>query len=406
MNSVGKRRLVIWGGAGLVVAALLVIGLAPRAVPADMETVVEGPLQVVVEHEGITRIRNPFVISAPVDGRVRRIELEPGDPVRADQTVLVTFEPVDPVLLDARSRAEAEAALKTAQAALARSRAERERARATAQLAATELVRTRDLTEQKIVAQQVLDSAEADAEASREALLAAESAVRAAQHELEAAQARLMTPGQDGLGGADEELTSLELRSPVDGVVLRRIRQSAAVVARGEPLLEVADPSDLEIVADFLSTDAVRIKPGMAVLIDRWGGDRVLQARVRRVEPGGFMKISALGVEEQRVNVVADFDDPMQAWETLGDQYRVQVGVVVWESDNVLLVPTSSLFRSGDEWAVYIVDGGKARLRRVEIGHRTGLKAEVLNGLESGQRVVAHPSDAVSDGTRIRPRSE
>ena len=404
MISVGRKRILIWGGVGLVIVTLLAVGLAPRAVPADIETVGEGPLQVVLEHEGIARIRNPFVISAPVDGRVRRIELEPGDPVLADETVLVTFEPVDPVLLDARSRAEAEAALKAAQAGLTRSRAERERARAAARLAATELERIRDLAGQQIVAQQSLDAAEAEAEASREALAASDSAVRAAQHELEAAQARLMTPGVTG-SSSSTAATNLQIRSPIDGVVLRRIRQSEAVVPRGEPLLEVADPSDLEIVADFLSTDAVRISPGMPVLIDRWGGDRVLHARVRRVEPAGFMKISALGVEEQRVNVVADFDDPLDAWEALGDRYRVQVGVVAWESDRVLQVPTSSLFRASEGWAVYAVEGGEARLRPIEIGHRTGSRSEVLEGLEPGDRVIAHPSDAISDGARVKPRS-
>ncbi len=197
----------------------------------------------------------------------------------------------------------------------------------------------------------------------------------------------------------------LSLRSPVGGVVLRRLHESEAVVPAGEPLIEVADSSDLEVVSDYLSTDAVKIRPGMRVDIDRWGGDAPLPGRVRRVEPSGFLKISALGVEEQRVNVVIDFDDRKGASALLGDGYRVETRVVTWEGEDVLQTPTSALFRSGDGWAVFVASGGRARLRAVRIGHQSDLGAEVLGGLQAGERVVAHPSDSVSAGVRIRDRS-
>ncbi len=403
MKGIGRRRLVIWAAVGLVVAVLLALALAPRPAPADFEEVIRGPMQVTLDHEGKTRVRARFVISAPVDGRVQRIELEPGDPVVANETVLATFEPAEPVLLDARSRAEAEAGVRAARAALTQARAERDAARAESELADVELRRIRRLAEAGISSEQQLDSAAATARARRDGLEAAESAVETARHELEAAQARLMLPAANPGAGTDDPDRTIRLRSPVDGVVLKRLRESEATVPKGEPLLEVGDPANLEVVADFLSTDAVKMRPGMPVLIDRWGGQSLLRGRLRRVEPSGFMKISALGVEEQRVWVVADFDDPQTAWESLGDEYRVEVRVVVWESESALQLPTGSLFRH-DGWAVFVVEDGRARRRPVEIGWRNGLHAEVLSGVEEGEIVIAHPSDAIADGVRVAER--
>jgi HlyD family secretion protein len=218
---------------------------------------------------------------------------------------------------------------------------------------------------------------------------------------VELAAASLLEPGDGTTGGP---LTTLAIRSPVDGVVLRRLRQSEAIVRAGEPLIEVADLDDLEIVADFLSTDAVKMRPGMPALIERWGGDRPLAARVRRIEPAGFMKISALGVEEQRVWVVVDFDDDREERRALGDGYRVEVRVVIYERDDAIKVPVSTLFRHGDGWAVFAVDRGRARLTEIEIGQRNGLEAEVVSGIDEGTRVVVHPPDAVNDGVQVKER--
>ena len=244
-----------------------------------------------------------------------------------------------------------------------------------------------------------MEGKETEARAADEALRAAAFAQAAAEHQLEMARARLVqATGGPGAGRA------LRLRSPIDGVVLKRLRESESVVAAGTPLLELGDAHRLEIVSDLLSTDAVKVKPGAAVLIEQWGGDEPLRGRVRLIEPSGFMKISALGVEEQRVNVIVDFEDPGEAWAALGDGYRVEVRIVVWRADDVLKVPTSSLVRRGEDWAVFALDAGRARLRKVEIGRRNGLEAQILSGLQQGQPVVMHPSDALEDGSRIEPR--
>lgn len=192
--------------------------------------------------------------------------------------------------------------------------------------------------------------------------------------------------------------------SPAHGVVLKRMRESESIVPPGEPLLEIGDPMQLEIVSDLLSTDAVRVTPGSRAIVEQWGGDTKLAARVRRVEPAGFTKISALGVEEQRVNVILDFTDPSSACGTIGDAYRVEVRIVVWEAQDVLKVPTSALFREGQRWAVYRVDRNRAHRTIVALGHQTGQEAEIINGLNSGDRIVVHPSDTLKDGVRVRSR--
>jgi len=382
------------------VVLLLVMALWPATVPVDLAPVARGTLLVTVEEEGETRVRDRFLVSAPVAGQVLRIALEPGDPVRKDETLLATFLPAAPHLLDARSRAEAEAAVAAARATLGGSRAEEKRAEAALTLARAEHERHRELFDQKIVSQQALDAAETEARAAEEAFRAAEFAMASAEHQLEMARARLLQATGTGRAGQP-----IEIRSPIDGVVFKRYRWSEAVVQPGEPLLELGDPRRLEIVSDLLSTDAVRVDPGDPVLIEQWGGDEALRGTVRLVEPSGFMKISALGVEEQRVNVIVDFEDPAFAWEKLGDGYRVEVRVVIWQGEDVVKVPTSSLFRKGDDWAVFALESGRARLVPVELGRRNGLEAQVVSGLEAGQEVVVHPSDTLADGARVVSRA-
>lgn len=397
------KRYVTYGVMALVVVILLAVAFAPKPTPVDIAEVHRGPLRVTLEEEGETRVRDRFTVSAPVAGQVLRIELEPGDPVTAGETVLATFSPSDPNPLDARSRREAQAQVRAARAAVEQAQAERERAASEAELAATELQRAERLAEQGIVSAEQLDIARNRARTSREAARSAEFAVSTARYELERARA-LLTSGTGT--GANGDVISLT--SPVDGVVLERFRESAAVVPAGEPLLEVADTSRLEIVSDFLSHDAVRIDPGQRALIEHWGGDEILEARVRRVEPSGFTKISALGVEEQRVNVILDVVDPRTAWEELGDGYRVEVAVVLWEGDDVLQAPTSALFRHGqdgqDGWAVFRIEGDAAILTPIEVGRRTALAAEIVSGLSEGDRVIVHPSDSIQDGTEVESR--
>jgi HlyD family secretion protein len=382
----------------LVVIAILVWAFRPAPVPADFATVQRGGLEVTVDEEGRTRVRDRYVVSAPVPGRVLRVELEPGDPVVARKTVVARFQPSDPALLDVRTRAELEARLKAAQSAVGGARAEWERIKADLAFAQSELERARKLVEERVIAPRELEAAERLVLSLERALQSAEFAVRTAEHQLEVARASLLQTR----GGA---ASTISLFSPVDGVVLRRLQESEAVVPLGHPLLEIGNLDDLEIVADLLSSAAVRVEAGQPALIEQWGGDRTLRGRVRRIEPGGFTKISALGVEEQRVNTLIGFEDPREQWQNLGDGYRVEVRIVVWQKDNVLKVPTSSLFRYDGTWAVYKVQNGVAMRQIVHIGQQNGLEAEVLDGLAEGEQIVVFPGDAIQDGVRLTARS-
>ncbi len=382
----------------LVVGAVVAVALWPAPVPVDVMPSTRGPLAVTVDDEGETRVRHRYVVSAPLTGRVLRSELEVGDPVVRGTTVVARVRAEAPALMDARSRAEAEAAVAAARASLGRAEAELRSTAATAQLARVERGRQRDLSAAQLSTRQALDAAESNARAAEEAVRAAEFAVAGARSQFDQATARLMAPTLEASGRV------LTLTAPA--VVLKRLRESESVVAAGEPLLEIGNPAvDLEIVSDLLSTDAVRVKPGAKVRVEQWGGDRVLVATVRRVEPSGFTKISALGVEEQRVNVVMDFEDPAEAWNALGDGYRVEVRIVIWEAADVVKVPTSGLVRQGDEWAVFVVDGDRIRRVTVAVGQRNAEEAEIQSGLDAGAQVVVHPNDQVADGALVEVRT-
>jgi HlyD family secretion protein len=381
-----------------VIGGLLAVALWPTTVPADVAAVSRGRLVVTIDEEGMTRVRDRFVVSAPLTGRVLRIELEPGDRVKRGQ-VVAGVRAEAPPLLDARTRAEAQAALESAKAALGQARAEEERAKATLAQVRRELARLGELAREGLTTRQQVETREADVRVAEESFNAATFAVRAAASEIHRAEARLVPSSSDPSGRV------VTVTSPADGVVLKRLRESETVVPAGEPLLEIGDPHRLEIVADLLSTDAVRVMAGARTMVEQWGGEKTLEARVRRIEPAGFTKISALGVEEQRVNVVLDFADPGAAWAALGDGYRVEVRIVTWEAADVLKVPTSALFRDGEKWAVYVVNDGRARRTLVELGHQTGQEAEVLSGLAAGARVIIHPGDTLSDGARVEPKA-
>jgi HlyD family secretion protein len=379
------------------IVTLLAVALWPRPAIVDVATATRGPLAVTVDEEGVTRVRERFIVSSPVAGRVLRIELDPGDAVKRGQPVALVRAEAAP-LLDERNRAEAEAAVESARAALGRARAEERRARAAVAQLHRELARVRELADSRIVSPQELDAKEAELKVAEESVNAATFAVQAAAFDVQRAQARLIPTDTQVRGRV------VTVSSPVDGVVLKRIRESESMVPAGDPLLEIGDPRRLEIVSDLLSTDAVRVKPGSRAIIEKWGGDDSLHATLRRVEPSGFTKISALGVEEQRVNVILDFDDPSAACAALGDAYRVEVRIVVWESQDVLKVPTSALFRQGQQWAVYRVVQDHAQRTRVEVSHQAGQEAEIATGVAVGDRVIVHPGDTLKDGAGVRPR--
>ena len=388
-----NRRVLI---SVAVVAGLLAVALWPKTVPVEVGTIARGPLVVTVDEEGTTRVRERFVVSSPVAGRVLRIELEPGDAVKRGQ-VVARIRAETPPLLDERTRAEGQAAIESARAALGRARADEQRGRATLAHLQREVTRVRGLVQAGALSTQELEARETEAKVAGESVNAAVFAVQAATSELQRAQARLAPSHPEAAGRI------VSVTAPVSGVVLKRMRESESIVPAGDPLIEIANPQRLEIVADLLSTDAVRVKPGARAIIEQWGGDKTLDARVRRIEPAGFTKISALGVEEQRVNVILDFVDPATAWAALGDAFRVEVRVVLWESPSVLLAPTSALFRVGDSWAVFIVDADRARRALVTLGHQTGQQAEVVSGLSEGARVILHPVDTLTDGARVKP---
>jgi HlyD family secretion protein len=388
------RRVLL---SAAVVGGLLLVALWPTAVAVELARVTRGPLVVTIDEEGRTRVRERFVVGAPVAGRVLRIELEPGDRIAAGD-VVARLRPEAPALLDARTRAEAVAATQSAEASLGRARAEEQRARTALAQAQRELSRVRTLTAAGATATQDLEARETDAALAAEAVDAAVFAVRTASAEVARARARATAPAAP----RTDEIVAV--RAPIAGVVLRRLRESESVVPAGEALIEIGDPRQIEIVTDLLSTDAVRVRPGARATVEQWGGDTALSATVRRVEPGGFTKVSALGVEEQRVNVVLDLVANGEECAELGDAYRVETRIVLWEAANVLKVPTNALFRHDTRWAVYVASGGRARLTVVALGHQTGQEAEVTSGVSEGEMVIVHPGDLLRDGSRISER--
>jgi len=384
----------------VLVAAGLVYGFMPRALPVDIAEVKRAPLTVTVEEEGKTRVSERYLVSAPVAGYVRRIDLKAGDAVSKGQ-VLALIEPARAVALDPRTRAQAQAQASAAQAALAVAQENARAAAAAEQLAQQERTRAESLQQSNFLSAQALDMARSAETRARAVRQAADHAVRVARFELELARAAVANTNRLQAGGAVE---LFQVRAPVAARVLRLLHESEGAVATGQPLLEIGNPGTLEVEVEVLSTHAVKIAPGSKVILDRWGGDQAMQGVVRVVEPSGFTKISALGVEEQRVRVIVDITSPREAWQRLGDGYRVEARFVLWEGADVLQLPSSALFRHGEGWAVFALKGGRARLTPLEIGKRAGLATQVLSGLAAGAEVVSHPDDALSDGARVRPR--
>jgi HlyD family secretion protein len=341
-----------------------------------------------------------YIVSSPVAGQLQRIDLEAGAIVEAGRTVLAVLETKGADLLDARSEAQARAQVQAAAAGYELAAAQRTRAQAAARQTESDHARLTALFAAGSVSQQELDVGETRAITTRQEARATEFALQVAEFEL--AQARAVL--QRGLpAGAAERGEPLVITSPVSGRVLRVFQESERVVLAGHPLLEVGDPTDLEARIEVLSRDGVAIQPGARVQLEQWGGPAPLAARVRLVEPAAFTKISALGVEEQRVYVIVDLTDPLALRPTLGDAYRVEARIVTWENADVLKLPAGALFQRGGAWQTYVLDGGTARLRTVQTGHSSGLETEILGGLAAGERVLMYPGDKIADGVRVRP---
>ena len=398
-----KRRIGFWAILLGMIAAGLIYALRPQPVPVDLVTVARGLMMVTLDEEGETRVKDVYTLSAPLTGRALRIEAEVGDAVVAGQTVVARIEPIDPAFLDVRSLATAQATVDTAIAAKSLAAAELERAQAELSYATSEYQRAQNLVRGETISERSYDQAVLNHRAAKAAVATAEAALRMRDAELTRAKAQLLSPVTTIEARAECECVSIT--APVSGRILDILHKSEGVVQAGQALLEIGDPTAIEVVADLLSSEAVQATPGYRVLIEDWGGGSDLTGEVERIEPVGFTKVSALGIEEQRVNVVIALTGDPGTWARLGHGYRVEVRVVMWEDDSVLKLPLSALFRDGNQWAVFVEEDGIARRQTVRLGQRNDREAQILEGLEEGDAVVSHPSDRISDGVRIVSRN-
>ncbi len=388
----------------LVVAAIIAgfaYALREKPQPVDTGVAGRGPLRVTISQEGITRVRDVYAVSAPIAGHLARTVLDEGDQVKADVTLVAAIHPLDPPLIDRRSEAELAAARDAARAAVSMAETDYRRIKSDLDFARDNLERAVQLARTRYIAESQLQKARTDVEVGEAQLASAAAAIELRKAELASAEARLIQPAS---APADRDGSCcVYVTAPVDGVVLTVFAKSEQPVATGTKIAEIGDPSDLEVAVDLLSSDAVRIASGAKAEIVDWGGERVLPAVVRRIDPAGFTKVSALGIEEQRVNLVLDLQesDPR-----LGHNFRVYARLTLWEGEDVLQVPLSALFRDGRNWNLFVIRDGRARQTEVGIGHMNDEHAEVLSGLEPGDVVILHPSDTLSDGSLVEPRQE
>ena len=403
-----KRILDMVVGAAII--ALLVWFAWPQPIAVDLATAATGPLEVTADDDGKTRVRHVYTVSAPVGGKVLRIShpmgaqgasLHVGDQVTAGKTVVALMQPALPSFLDVRSHDQLQAEIIAADASIQQQEAEIRRLEAALEFARAEFQRAQTLARTQTISTQAFDRAKFEVASNEAALASARAQLDFRRNMRTSLAARLIDP--TNVTPAKDPACCVTVLAPASGRVLKIIQDSELVVLPGAPLVDIGDPNDLEVVADLLSSDAVQIKVDAPVRIDGWGGPPV-RGKVTRVDPAGFLKVSALGIEEQRVRVTIDFTDPPELWSRLGHDYRVIVHATIWSADNVLTVPVSALFRKGEDWAVFAVDDGRARLTAVKVGHRNNRMAEIQEGLAAGRQVVLHPSDRIADGVRVARR--
>lgn len=385
----------------VAIAAGFYLALREKPVLVDSAAVETGPMQVTIDQEGVTRVRDVYTVSSPITGNIARTTLEDGDPVKANETVIASIHPQIPSLNDPRTQAELIAAVAAARSAVSVATTERQRIETSLKLARSDLERASRLSQTQIISERTLEKAQNDVALLEAQLTAADATIRLREAELASAQARLAQPRDP-----DPKLQAgccLRLTAPVDGVVLNVLAKSEQAVTPGTKIAEIGDPSNLEIVVDLLSSDAVRVKQGAEAIITDWGGDRDLSATVRRIEPSAFTKVSALGIEEQRVNAILD---PDTVPEGLGHAYRVFARLVVWSSDDVLTIPIGALFRAGGDWSVFVVEDGTAHRKKITIDHMNADRAQIESGLDEGESVILYPSDLLEDGKPVATRDE
>jgi HlyD family secretion protein len=396
----GLRRKIFIISIALIVMGLIIYGFLPKTQLVDLVSVTRGPLQITIEEEGRTRLKERFTISAPTAGYMRRINAKVGDPVKKGQVVAV-LEPLQSQALDPRSRAAAQASVSTAESSL-KAAIERERV-TTADAVYTEQRRERlkVLYDKGSISKDQFDQTDSEAQKASALQRSAAAEVNVARSELERTKINLQNFADFKRGDKHD---AVEVASPLSGAVFRVYRESEGAVNIGEPLIDIGDPGKMEVRVEVLSSDAVKIKKGTEVLFKRWGNDEPLTGRVRLVEPAGFTKISSLGVEEQRVLVIAEISSPPDKWQALGDGFRMEAHFIIWEGENILQIPSSALFRWGKKWAVFVAEKDKARRRVVEVGQRNGLAAQIISGLKENEKLLAYPDDAISEGTKVRQR--
>ncbi len=395
-----ETKRLLMGAAAACVLALLLWALWPKPIAVEIATIGRGELLVTSDEEGKTRIKDVFTVSAPITGKVVRMMLETGDEVKKDQSIIAILEPMAPPFLDVRAMRELEAQIEASKAALALTEAELRQANAELEFAQSELKRAEELIKTRATPERALERARIDVDTRKAAVARAQANVEVRRRELESTQARGTHP-EEAWKGEVPVGCCVNVRSPASGKVLRILQESERVVAAGTPLLEVGDPANLEIVVDLLSGEAVKVREGAAASLESWGGPP-LKAQVTRIEPAGFTKVSALGIEEQRVRTILKLTETTPLSMRLGHEYRVIAKIGIYRAADAVRVPISALFRDRDQWSVYLADRGRARLTEIEIGQRNADFAEVSKGLEPGQQVVLHPSDRVANGTRVK----
>ncbi|MDF2370236.1 MAG: HlyD family efflux transporter periplasmic adaptor subunit [Rhizobiaceae bacterium] len=384
----------------LAVAAGFYLAMREQPVPVDVAIIKSGEMKVTIDEEGTTRVRDVYAVSSPIDGHLDRTTLDEGYLVKAHETIIASIHPLDPPFLNQRTRAELRAAADAARSAIALARVEQTRAQTAYELAASNYSRAAQLAETKTISTSQLEHAYSEQQLAEAQIASTKATIELRKAELASAQARLQQPGDVNIRTSEGDCC-VQITAPIDGVILKVLTRSEQAVLSGTPIAEIGDPENLEIIVDLLSSDAAKISKGAKVAITEWGGDEDFEGVVRRIEPAAFTKVSSLGIEEQRVNIVID---PALVPTGLGHNYRVLAKIEIWEKDNTISVPISALFRSGGKWTVFVVEDNKAHLRQITIGRLNSKHAEVLNGLKQDEIVVLYPNDLLEDGSLVEER--